>query len=261
MKFLFLFCILFAATETAFGSAWRGIVPFRSTRNDVISTFGGCRETALNRCMLETRKETVVVFFANRMCRTPKSSNPNDLVTRIEASPKEFTKFTVDKINFDNVVFMSINDPTPYGSSMIADDPDGIAIQTNEKSIRKIYYLPTSEDSRLCPKAYVEPTGLFRHVTIWESPCPSILIETPGAIAASSKPVTLVAHVSGVLPSVTPTYSWKVSAGRIIDGQNTDAVKIDIGNVPEGTMLEVKLDVGGFPTICRNATTFQILIK
>ena len=78
MKFLFLFCILFVETETAFGREWRGVVPFRSTRNDVMSTFGGCRETAPDRCVLETRKEMVVVFFANRTCGTPKSPNPNE---------------------------------------------------------------------------------------------------------------------------------------------------------------------------------------
>jgi hypothetical protein len=261
MKFLFLFCILFVGTETAFGREWRGIVPFRSTRKDVISTFGGCKETALDRCMLETRKEMVVVSFANRTCGTPKSPNPNDIVTRIEVSPKVFTRFTVDKINFDNVVFISIKDPTPYGSAMIADDKHGIAIQTNEKAIRKIYYLPTSEDSGSCPEAYVQPTGLFPHVTSWETPCPTIMIDSPEAIAASRTPVTLFAQVAGVMPILTPTYSWKVSAGRIIDGQNTDAIKIDIGNVPQGTMLEVKLDVGGFPTICTLTTTAKILIN
>jgi hypothetical protein len=203
----------------------------------------------------------VEVSFADRKCGTPKSLSPNDLVTRVEAIPKEFTKSIVDKIDLDNVAFLSIRDPTPYGSGMFADDENGIAIQTNEKSVQKIYYLPASEDSRLCPGAYVEPTRLFPHVTIWETPCPTIGIDSPEAIQASHKPITIVAQVTGVTPFLLPTYTWRLSAGKIISGQNTDMIKVNIYNLPEGTVLEVKLEVGGFPTVCTRTATAKVFIK
>jgi len=42
------------------------------------------------------------------------------------------------------------------------------------------------------------------------------------------QPLTFSSHLTGGIPAnINPAYTWSVSAGRIIEGQGTDTIKID----------------------------------
>jgi hypothetical protein len=61
--------------------------------------------------------------------------------------------------------------------------------------------------------------------------------------------LTFSAQVSGAFPPSKVTYKWKVSAGTIIDGQDTNSITVDITGLGEQTFTAT-VEVGGLPGGC-----------
>ena len=78
--------------------------------------------------------------------------------------------------------------------------------------------------------------------------CPRISVSCP-AEYKDGDPLTFTAVISGGNPKVVPAFSWEVSAGRIIQGQGTASIKVDMssfgGRTPTGTVT-----VSGFDSAC-----------
>lgn len=77
--------------------------------------------------------------------------------------------------------------------------------------------------------------------------CPTVSVSCPDAIA-EDRPVTFTASVSGG-SNVAPTYNWTVSAGRIISGQGTPSIAVDINGLA-GQTIRANVDVGGYNIPC-----------
>jgi hypothetical protein len=84
-----------------------------------------------------------------------------------------------------------------------------------------------------------------------ESPvplCPVVSVSCPDAVNPK-QPITFQANVSGGDSEMKPTYTWSVTAGRIISGQGTPKITVDISNLG-GQSVTATVSLGGMDPAC-----------
>ncbi len=86
--------------------------------------------------------------------------------------------------------------------------------------------------------------------------CPSITISCPDTVRVGES-ITYRANVTNLATTITPTYQWTVSAGRIISGQGTPSITVDTTGIA-GQPINARLSVGGFNMDCSAQCTTQI---
>ncbi|HZI48279.1 MAG TPA: hypothetical protein VFD75_10830 [Pyrinomonadaceae bacterium] len=59
------------------------------------------------------------------------------------------------------------------------------------------------------------------------------------------------AHVYGGDATVTSTYTWAVSAGKITNGQGTPVITVDVSDVTRGS-ITATVSIGGLEPGCAN---------
>ena len=87
-------------------------------------------------------------------------------------------------------------------------------------------------------------------------PCATISVSCPSR-AESKGAVIFEATVSGG-PDITPTFEWSLSAGKIINGQGTSKVTVDVSNLSH-TSVTGTVRVGGFDPNCPNVASCSVL--
>jgi PKD domain-containing protein len=83
-------------------------------------------------------------------------------------------------------------------------------------------------------------------------PCPVLSVSCPNGIEPK-QPITFEATVTGGDPAMTPTYTWKVSAGKIISGQGTSKIMVDIPDIA-GQSITATVSLGGPDPSCTGTT-------
>lgn len=79
--------------------------------------------------------------------------------------------------------------------------------------------------------------------------CPAIEIICPTNVVLD-QPVTFRSTSTGGVPAnINPVYNWSVSAGRIIEGQGTDTIKVDTTGLG-GQTVRATLSMGGYTLEC-----------
>jgi hypothetical protein len=78
--------------------------------------------------------------------------------------------------------------------------------------------------------------------------CPNVFIVCPDRVAVD-EPITFSANMSGGSGDVTATYNWTISAGKIIEGQGTSAIKVDTRGLA-GQTIKATFSVAGYPKDC-----------
>jgi len=91
--------------------------------------------------------------------------------------------------------------------------------------------------------------------------CPNVYITCPERVALD-QPVTFTSSLTGGSGNVTPNFNWTVSAGRIIEGQGTNSIKVDTTGLA-GQTLSATLSMGGYPLDCSASCSisFPVPIK
>lgn len=86
--------------------------------------------------------------------------------------------------------------------------------------------------------------------------CPLINVSSP-ELASTGQTLIYKAEIQGGDPSVTPTYKWTVSAGKITGGQGTPEVSVDA----EGNhSITVTVEVIGYPASCPNKASYGWIV-
>ena len=99
----------------------------------------------------------------------------------------------------------------------------------------------------ICPGVFPDPP-----------PCPTISVSCPSEVEAKDA-VTFEATVSGGPPDVTPTYQWSVTAGKIISGQGTPKITVDVSTLNhKGVTATVK--VGGMDRACSTVASCSVQV-
>lgn len=88
--------------------------------------------------------------------------------------------------------------------------------------------------------------------------CPTVTVNCPD-VSGSDRRLVFTANVSGGDPNVTPTYNWKVSAGRVVSGLGTRSITLEIPE-PYGAYTGV-VEVGGYDRSCQTSTSCSFLIE
>jgi len=78
--------------------------------------------------------------------------------------------------------------------------------------------------------------------------CPTIRVSCPAEIK-DDEPITFTASVTGGNPNVVPVYDWTVSTGRIIEGQGSSSIKVDIRGLG-GHDFTGTVSIFGFESAC-----------
>ncbi len=79
--------------------------------------------------------------------------------------------------------------------------------------------------------------------------CPTIEISCPTDLAEAGKPLPVSVNISGGDPGIKPKYHWQVSAGKIVGGQGTPEILVDIADTP-GQSITATVEVDGLPPGC-----------
>src|SRR4051794_27085997 len=105
------------------------------------------------------------------------------------------------------------------------------------------------------PKPAAEP----RYV-----PCPSVGVQPQGPpLVPDGQRAAFIANINGGDPKASPTILWNVSAGYIVEGQNTRRIIVDTTGASATPEKEVKADVwiGGYAPECLLQASAKIRIQ
>ena len=76
-------------------------------------------------------------------------------------------------------------------------------------------------------------------------PCPTVSVSCSDRI--ENQPLTFEAIVTGGDPEMKPTYDWSVTAGKIISGQGTSKITVDISHLGARSITATVLLGGAHP--------------
>lgn len=88
-------------------------------------------------------------------------------------------------------------------------------------------------------------------------PCPVVSVSCPNSVE-SKESVTFEATVSGGDSEMIPTYEWSLSAGKIISGQATRKITVDISGLSRESVTAT-VSVGGAHPLCATVASCTIL--
>ena len=83
--------------------------------------------------------------------------------------------------------------------------------------------------------------------------CPNVGIECPEKVVVG-EPLTFRSNVTGGTGNVPHIYNWTVTAGRIIEGQGTDTIRVDTTGLA-GQSVTATLRMGGYQLDCSATCT------
>ena len=89
------------------------------------------------------------------------------------------------------------------------------------------------------------------------SPCPSVSVSCPSTVESKAS-IAFEATVAGGPIEIKPTYKWSLSAGKIISGQATSKITIDVSGI-SGESVTATVSVGGFHPLCQTVASCTIL--
>ncbi len=89
--------------------------------------------------------------------------------------------------------------------------------------------------------------------------CPAISVTCPDVNGGADQPVTFTANINSNYPNPHLTFNWTVSAGRIINGQGTNEIKVDATGLDRQS-IKATLEVGGLPNSCVRTASCETAI-
>jgi hypothetical protein len=172
---------------------------------------------------------------------------------RIERRPKTVTRLPdYHKIDFNHYAAFHAGEDTRYFENYINDE-EGFAAEAEDGVVTQVHYVARADEAGLCPGSYVSLSDLLpRHEPkmLLEFFCPTVAVGCPAETLEVGELITFLGSYSWGFSYIKPTYTWSVSAGRIVDGQNTLSIRVDTKGIADRTEITAKLTVGGAPASC-----------
>ena len=135
-------------------NSWHGIVPLRSTREEVEKILGPSSPESKGNdaAYYKTEKERVFVLYSNGPCDVQPSNGwdvPHDTVIQVSVDPKFKPKFA--ELNLDKKRFAKRPDPEVLDYTYYTDDEEGVSIEVNTTDgvVTAFRYSPSSRDKSL----------------------------------------------------------------------------------------------------------------
>lgn len=250
-------CVMLGLAGVSQAKEWRGIIPLRSSRADVVRLHGHCADPAIP-CRFNSADGQVYIYFSNSRdtyVADCVKQLPPGVVLQIKVTPGELR---LSDLGVDVKKFKKFESSSPPGIGFegYMDDEEGIIYDTYKGGIIEIEYIAERKDRSLCP-AYYEKPELF--VTSKISDPPSLYVECPAGVEAGGQ-ATLTADISGADPNAIPTFKWVVSAGKIVSGQGTSAVVVE-AEKSNARPVKATVEVRGYETTLTDSCEIQLIRK
>ena len=206
---------------------WKGLVPLHSTREDLITKFNQCLDSA-SPCDFTSEGAAVHIVFSSRSQSVDEceKSLPADTILLIEVKPLTPLRLSNLKTNLEK--FRVFDPGTPAAQSRkvgykgYIDEASGFVINSLKGKVVQLVYLASADDRTSCSSYYDSPEsfvtfGLFYHGTPLSISCPSSKVIAGQVITISTDTVW----------QAKTKFSWKLTAGRIIRGQGSAKIEVD----------------------------------
>ena len=131
---------------------WRGIVPTRSDRNEVLRLLGQPIETNSIRSVYNFDDyEVYIVFSSLEICSDPLT--PTDRVLLIQVTPRK--QVWMSDLKLDESKFRKFS-PSTVGSEYqgYIDTDEGLIIRAKNGQVDRLFYVATAKDRGFCPTYY-----------------------------------------------------------------------------------------------------------
>lgn len=141
---------------------WRGIVPLRSTKADVVRVLGTSGDTNEVRSMYQLESEEVyLVFSGSQFCNPESTKITPGTVLLIQITPRAKSTLADLQVDPKSLREFSPSSEDPDWKGFI-DEEEGLMIRSFRGNIDKIYYIGTAKDRQLCPSYYAKPEEFAR---------------------------------------------------------------------------------------------------
>lgn len=245
--------LLFALAGTSSAKPWRGIVPIQSSRADVVHLFRQCADPNLD-CEFDLGNEHVRIVFSGKSrggfdgCAR---QLPIGRVLLIEVTLKRPMKLRDSRIRLNN--FRKFHPSSPPNQEYLGylSDKQGLILKTFGGDILQIDYIASSQDKDLCSNYYESPEA-FLHVGLFRD-CPPISVTGPSKIRADDQLVISAQSVEGL----GTTFTWSITGGKIISGQGTRTITIDVTGLDE-KVITITAEPAG--ALCPNRASCSVEI-
>ena len=229
--------LLLGAVDSAFGKAWRGIVPARSTRADVVRLINQCSDQ-LEACRFTIGNEDVHILFSNGLptdYQECSSRLPPGTVMFIAVEPR--VKLKLRDLSVDKRTLQSFNPSASFKGRLTGyRSGDGLVVSLWKDRILQVFYLADESDKHLCATYYQNPESFVEFPT---NHFDTIFIEGPSTVRAGEQ-IKLTADSN---MNETRGFTWTVTAGRIIAGQYTKEVSVDTTGLA-GQTITISAEIG-----------------
>jgi len=234
-----LFC---GVVRLSYAKDWRGLIPLRSTRADVVRMFGQCSDQK-EACRFTLGDEEVYMLFSGglasdyRECVT--SLQPETLMF-IEVEPRR--KMKLSALNLDKQSLQYLN-PSNRNDSRVKGyrSKDGLILSLFQGRILQVFYIANQSNRNSCA-SYYEHRERFVAVPIVHVPS---IYSVNSSRSIKTGEILKVSADSSM--NETQGYAWTLSAGRIVSGQYTKTIAVDTtGLAGKKIVIEAKIrDVFG----------------
>jgi len=136
---------------------------------------------------------------------------------------------------------------------------DGATVTWDLSGLQPGYYranvdIDTGSGDEAC-QAFSSTTVLVNRCRPPVPVCPNVTVSCPDSVVLG-EPVTFTSSVTGGSSNVAPIYNWTVSAGRIIEGQGTNSIRVDTTGLA-GQTLTATLSMDGYGLDCSSSCPVQ----
>jgi hypothetical protein len=162
-KILLCLSILIGSLQHISAKEWRGIVPSRSTREDVSRLLGQCSDPNV-RCAFSLEKEDVYMVFSGLVTDYHECAKdlPADTVLLIEVTPK--TEFRLSDFQIDEKRFSKFDPASPPGLGFAGylSEEEGVVFRTYKGKVQQIDYFAAAKDKHRCSSYYQSPRDFIQ---------------------------------------------------------------------------------------------------
>jgi hypothetical protein len=252
-------CVALGLGGVSQAKEWRGIVPLRSSRADVVRLHGQCANPEESCHFYSAGDGEVYIVFSSRdeYVEDCVKQLPLGVVMNIRVTP--MTEVRLSDLGVDVKGFRKFETSSPPGLGYegYLDDEEGVVYDTYKgKKVIQIEYIAARKDRQLCPAYYQKPESFV--LSKLADP-PSVYAQCPEAVEAGGR-VALTANISGGDPQVTFTFKWEVSAGKIVSGQGTSQIIVE-AQQSNARAIEATVEVGGYYLSLTGSCEIQVVKK
>src|SRR5687768_15694614 len=212
----FIFFVVVGSANTSVAKDWRAIVPLHSTRQDVVRAFGHCNDSEPS-CEFNYANEFVRIEFADDSQKRCNGTVQPETVLLVEVFPKN--PVSLKKLGLKRRDFRAVK--LDRDTEAYVDEVNGLVLKMRKGRVLQLDHIASAKDQLICPSYYDSPEEFARDIFL--SHVPVINISCPSSVRAGD-PVTFTADLAGK-PRIS--FLWRVSAGKITNGQGTTSINVD----------------------------------